>query len=104
MTEKASDPGGHTSSGRGNGKPSKTLVQTIRWAGRCDAVKAGEPQCAAGQVNERDHPAEILEFAQHDLVNEQGRRHPEGNDISQRIEFSSEGTFMTAEARQPSIE
>src|SRR4029453_4045159 len=61
-------------------------------------------QRTAGQVNESDHPAEVLEFAQHDLVDKQRRRYPEGNDIGQRIEFSSEWTLVTTEPGQPAIE
>ena len=79
-----------TPAAAGMGKPVKLLSGLFDGPARGDAVKAGQSQRAAGQVNKRDHPAEILEFAEHDLVDEQRRRHSERNDVGQRIEFSPE--------------
>ena len=90
--------------GRGNGKAGKIFVRTRCRTGCGDAVEPRQPQCAAGQINEGDHPSEIPEFAEHDLVNEQRRRDPEGNDIGERIELAAKRALMPAEPRQPSIE
>src|SRR5207247_1989682 len=51
-----------------------------------------------------DHPAEVAEFAQHDLVNEQSRGDAEGDEIGQGIELAAKGALVTAEPGEPSIE
>jgi hypothetical protein len=45
-----------------------------------------------------------LEFAEHDLVNQERWRHSERDDVRQGIEFAPERTVVTAEAREPAIE
>jgi len=68
--------------GRGRDrKAGKILVPIPGRTGRGNTVEAGQPQRPASQINEGNHPAEILELAQHDLIHEQRRRHAEGNDI-----------------------
>ncbi len=86
------------------GNPVKFLSAAGPSALRRDAVEARQPQRAASQINKGDHPAEVLEFPQHDPINQQRRRHAERDNVRERIELAAKWAVMSAQAREPAIE
>ena len=68
------------------------------------AVESRQAKRAAQQVNEGDKPARSVKVAQHDLINQQGRRYSKGNHIRERVEFPPEGTLTSAQPGEPAVE
>jgi len=65
-------------------------------------IETGQAQRTARQVNECDDPARTRELLQHYTVNHQRRRHPERNNVGERVELAPKRTLVSPEARNPS--
>ena len=97
----------HQARRRGNGKAEKILAAAA--AGMADRhVEPRQPERAAEQINGGDEPADLPVFAehvrQHDALHQKRRRHAEGNQIRQRIEFAPERAFRAAQPRHAAVQ
>src|SRR5215831_20627931 len=70
---------------------------------RC-RIETCQTQRTACEVNECDDPARTRELLQHDTVNHQRRRHPERNNVGERVELAPKWTLVSPQACNPSIQ
>src|SRR5262249_36941134 len=87
----------------GNGKTGESVLVIGSLILRC-GIEPRQAQRAASQVNERDDPARARELLQHDTVNHQRRRHPERNNVGERVELAPKWTLVSPQACNPSIQ
>ena len=71
---------------------------------RDSAVKSGEPQRAAGEIDKRHDPAGARKLLEHDPINQECGCEAERNNVGKRIELAAERTVVTTQSRQSAIE
>ena len=87
------------------GKPRNSLAGCVRH--RRQAVEPRQAKRAAQQINRGDEPAPFRvpakHIVEHHPVHQEGRRHPEGDQVGQRVELAPKRAFHPAHPRHPAV-
>ena len=103
--EQQESDGGNESGGGGDGESAEVFGAGWVLGFDGEGIKAGEAHGSTNEVDEGDHPTNASgELGQHDFKNKECRCDSEGDDVSERVELTAEGAFVSAEAGDAAIE
>ena len=103
--EQQESDGSNESGGGGDGESAEVFGAGWVLGFDGEGIKAGEAHGSTNEVDEGDHPTNASgELGQHDFKNKEGRCDSEGDDVSERVELTAEGAFVSAEAGDAAIE